>query len=288
MRVSIILLVSFLAISSTLVLRTTRSMPLTPVGSKSGISQRASSLSLAGVSPLESQTWKNPYYRVSRIGQFVYLPLRWLSGSSYGILLALLTTFRATNVLGNAYERDRLDASTFRWLNLGVASGSALCVIHNIMLRRLYAIDMLAILLLSAGSTAIRNMQKFGWPSLSKLKWRGEKGSCPFTAFLYVLAGITNLTNIFWTITSMPRRFIPGELFLQMTIFPSAYLALSQAAVGGRLQSATYKQLNYVLFSSTLIDAVKSGFCFPLMMGSSLTATALGIQNGIYAANKKK
>ena len=78
-----------------------------------------------------------------------------------------------------------------------------------------------------------------------------------------------------------------GELLMRIDAIPVS-IALSQAAVGGRLQSAIYKQLNYVLFFSTLIDAVKSGFCFPLMMGSSLAATALGIQNGIYAANKKK
>jgi hypothetical protein len=262
-------------------------MPVTQIGNKVGASQRANILSLAAGSPLETQTWKNPYYRVARIGQYLYLPLRWLSGSSYGILLALLTTFRVTNVLGNAYERDRLDASTFRWLNLGIASGSALCVFHNFMLRRFYAIDMLAVLLISAGVTTSRSMQKFGWPSFGKLRWRGDKGSCPFTAFLYVVAGLASLSNVFWTITSMPRRFIPGELFLQMAILPSAYLALSQASVGGRLQSETYKQLNYVLLFSTLFDAMKSGFCFPLMMGSSLAATTLGIQNGIFASKKE-
>jgi hypothetical protein len=228
----------------------------------------------------------NPYKVLASTGLYFYLPLVvFFNSTSYGILLSLFAFYRIMSILASAHDRGRLDSSTFKWLNLGIALSGSACVLQNCFGMGAITFDLNNILVGSSALTSALTLKKTGLPQLNKLKFKGEKGSCVFTAFTYTIAGLSTFTNIAWSFSTIPLKIVPGVLHMQSILFPIAYLALTQATLGRRLSSSTYKSLNWTLLICSIVDVWKGGFAFPLQMLSTIGSTVLGLQNG-YNSNK--
>ena len=98
-------------------------------------------------------------------------------------------------MLGSALKRKRLDGSTFKYLNMGVFLSSFIytfkAIQSGVLLSTKAYGDVIAfVLMVASGAISAVKLQKHGLPNPKNLKLKGEKGSCPFSSSLYIVAFI--------------------------------------------------------------------------------------------------
>lgn len=261
----------------------------------------------------------NLYEILSTVGQGGYVPVYLLKkflGSkaitkSVGMNSALFyALFGAVDVLGNAYKRNRLDGTTFKYLNLGVFASSSIYFSKTFKSLTTMAMNpgelLGAALIFFCGSTAALKLNKYGLPNMKKLKMKGEKGCCPFSSKLFLLSGVTTLASAVKSLTSGLSAFGNPigalQLGLSCALLPIISLVLHQAVLARRMRSKTYKDLNWILLlvsAISIVTAPSGAFAlsslapeaalksvdktlFVLSHVSSVCAALLGLQIGYF------
>ena len=250
----------------------------------------------------------NPYEVVSTVGQSGYLPVFLLKkligktisktvGLNASLLLALFGTM---DVLGSAYERNRLDGTTFKFLNLGVFASSAIFFARSYKsFGRMGMGNILgSALVLSSGATAAAKLKKHGLPNVTKIKLKGEKGYCPFSSVLFMISGITTFAGALRSLLSGTNAFGspvgPVQASISCALLPLVSLVEHQAVLARRMQSKTYKDLNWILLLSSAVSVVTAPVgvfslnstpsmdkvLFSVSVLSSIAAAMLGLQVG--------
>ena len=269
-------------------------------------------ISLKGSEDKELPTIANPYEVFSTVGQGGFLPV-FMMKNLFAKTLTKGTIFDASllfgffgvmDVLASALDRNRLDGTTFKYLNLGVFLSSIVYFLRS--LKSFYGMGVWDIVkfifILSSGMTAALKLKTHGLPNVTKLTLKGEKGYCPFSSTLFLISGITSLAASLRHLMSGITAFGSPIGSIQASIsclIPFISLVESQAVLSRRLQSQTYRDLNWILLLTSAISILTSPaqsfslhdsiqidkFLWMVSTLSSVVAAALGLQIG-YSLNK--
>lgn len=178
-------------------------------------------------------------YRVLSIFAPILLGVSW--GKCNPLRLSsLLLTAKAFDILRSAARRKRLDATTFKFLNVGsflslgylfavqYMDGGAATVLCNKEKLALKFVSIFGVLTSGAALT------KYGLPTMK------VKGSNLLSLSYMLCASLAIYTGM--DFNTLKNIFDPIQVFL----FPAVFLALSGASIAGdkRLASDTYKGLN--------------------------------------------
>ena len=265
----------------------------------------------------------NPYEILSTVGQGGYVPVYLVKkflgskaitkfvGHNAALFYALFGTM---DVLGSAYKRNRLDGTTFKYLNLGVFASSVIYLANTYKSLSTMASNpgeiLGAVLIFLSGVTAATKLSKHGLPDVKKLKMKGEKGCCPFSSKLFLLSGITTLVSalrsLFTGVSAFGTPIGALQLSVSCALLPIISLVEHQAVLARRMDSKTYKDLNWILLlvsAISILTAPSSTFTFsalaptvvlksidkPLFIVSSVSTTLaalLGLQIGYFGPDK--
>jgi hypothetical protein len=256
----------------------------------------------------------NLYDFVTNAGQAGYLPYRLISKfASKSLTKAYLSEislffalFGTVDVLNSAYKRKRLDGTTFKYLNLGLVLSTMLYLMKG--WRSIYYGGMAmrmgdligSVLFITSGVAAASKLFKYGLPSLRRFKWKGEKGSCPLSSFLYLVSTITTFASsarvIFNGMTTVwGTRAGLVTASVSCGLLPIISLVEHQSCLSRKLNSATYQDLNWALLLTSAISIltapvgsfwsvsdVRSPWIALHLISliSSLSASVLGLQIG--------
>lgn len=234
---------------------------------------------------------QSPYRSVSILLQQVQ--------STLPVVSSMVTSTVISNLLMSASLRSRLDASTFKTLNLGFLLSSILYYLVNIAYRKVvisdisfvsfYTLNLILQLSYAAFSAlpAYRSIQYFGLPvvKIEPLKQVADANGLPLITFISLIAScMVYFSNIlarglftYFETSSIGHVFaslVPASVFSVSTfLIPSMLLALHSASLAGakRLSSDTYQILSktIIFFSGINLLSLFSDMVIPLVTGGS-------------------
>lgn len=107
------------------------------------------------------------------------------------------------------------------------------------------------ILMIASGAVSASKLQTHGLPNPKKLKMKGEKGYCPFSSNLYLVALVTSYSHALRALlrgtTSWGTALGLAYSSISTGLVPLVLLVEHQATLAKRLNSRTYKDLNWML-----------------------------------------